>query len=135
MTLGERFKAAEPFIIGIGLPIAILFCGAMLPIQFSQQSSISKIEVKVDALDKRVDGFSEKVDKLNDHLTETESDPAKVIAELLGVSPLNANIGTVSWVNGKIIVFPKTGEAKTKLISSGYELTAISPTVSGFWRQ
>ena len=126
------FSKAQPFIVGIGVPVAIVLLGIVLPIVYSQGQSIQKLVDQVEEMRGSVDKFQTTADRLDKHMTETETDPSRVLAQILGTTAVNRKIGASVVIDGNIFVFPKDAAAESDLVRAGYKETEITPTVSGY---
>ena len=158
MALGDRLKAAEPYMIGFAVPIMIGMLCIILPVQFAQQGSIGSILAKLDESDKKMDlrvALVEKgadlrtdsiIKKLEDvgkkietdekelktfeeRMVSMETDPKRLL-ERLGIAP-EATFTAVS-VRNELYVLPRSPETVQYMAAQGYEKRQISPMVSGF---
>ncbi|WP_158816175.1 hypothetical protein [Methylocapsa sp. S129] len=55
MAWGDRLRAAEPYIIGLGGPIALCLLATIVPQEFSQTAKLAALEEKAAALQSHVD--------------------------------------------------------------------------------
>jgi hypothetical protein len=158
MPWGDRLRAAEPYIIGIAVPLTVVLLGIVVPIQFVQQSAIAALTVKFDEGDKRmdlrfagldrtidyktdavikkIDEFGKKIDleeheikSFEDRVAAMETDPKKLL-ERLGVAT-DTTLTAVS-VRNELYVLPRTIESAQIMVDQGYEKRQIAPMVAGF---
>lgn len=158
MPWGDRLKAAEPYIIGIAVPLSVMMLCVIVPAQFSQQGTIASLSTKLDEADKkmdlrvalleksadlRADTIIKKLDDVGkkiewdeneiktfeDRVSSLETDPKRLL-ERLGVAP-EATFTAVA-VRNELYVLPRTPETATLMASQGYEKRQISPMITGF---
>jgi len=132
MSVRITFVSAQPFIIGIGVPIAVLKAGLVLPIVYTQGRDIQKILDGLDVIKSDVSDLKKNVDAIDKRERQAETDPDKLVAKVLGVSADFVSIGSVSIIDDKVVVFPKTSSDMKRLVDTGYSLKPITPTISGY---
>jgi len=132
MSIRTTFVSAQPFIIGIGVPIAVLMAGLVLPIVIGQGREIQKILDTLDTVKSDVSDLKKNVDAIDKRERQAETDPDKMIAKVLGVSADLVSIGAVSFIDDKVVVFPKTSSDMKRLEDAGYSLKPVTPTISGY---
>ena len=69
---------------------------------------------------------------MNDRLAQNEIDPNKLLSQVLGGEASQVNMASSAYLNGKLLAFPKTDEARDRFIAAGYSLESVTPTMSGF---
>jgi hypothetical protein len=158
MSFGDHVKAAEPYIIGIAVPLVVGLICIILPTQLSQQAGIASITTKLDEADKkmdlrvalleksadlrmesvlkRIDDVGKKVEtdeneikSFEDRVSSMETDPKRLL-ERLGIAP-DATFTAVS-VRNELYVLPRSVESAQSMAAQGYERRQISPMVAGF---
>ena len=132
MSVRNTFVSAQPFIIGIGVPIAVLMAGLVLPIVYTQGRDIQKILDGLDVIKSDVSDLKKNVDAIDKRERQAETDPDKLVAKVLGVSADFVSIGSVSIIDDKVVVFPKTSSDMKRLVDAGYSLKPVTPTISGY---
>lgn len=130
--LSNAVIGAQPWFVGIGLPLIAVMVGVALPVQFAQQSAIGEIKAKVEQFRTDLSEIKIGVDTLNKHLSEKETDPTTLLAKLLGASEIDAKDVPTVLVNGDLIAFPKTEPLRQKFVAAGYPMRSVTPTISGF---
>lgn len=63
-TWTERFKAAEPFFVGIGLPLVAIIVGFAAPVLYDHGRELAEIKTKIDGITQHIDDKLDGVDKL-----------------------------------------------------------------------
>jgi hypothetical protein len=140
-------KAPLEWMRDVALPIATALMTVTLPLIVGLYRDVGRLEEKLASLDMRwsdkIDNASRQaqsanekadailgiVNRVNERITERESDPITLLAKL-GVQ---AQAGVVSAViNGEVLLFPKDAAAKTLLIKEGYVAKQVGPAVTGF---
>ncbi len=127
-TIRALLTAALPYAVGVGLPIVAI----VWPIQYSQGQTIQRLVDQVADMKSSVDKVVDKIEGLDKHVTQSESDPEKIMAKVMGISAGNVSLRTVSFIADRVVVFPKTEIDKELLTNSGWELKSITPTISGY---
>ena len=75
MSVRTTFVSAQPFIIGIGVPIAVLMAGLVLPFAISQGRDIQKILDTLDTVKSDVSDLKKNVDAIDKRERQAETDP------------------------------------------------------------
>lgn len=154
----DRFAAAEPFVVGLGMPVAIALGLIVVPVQITQHGQIASIttrleeaekkaEMRTTFLDKRADDRhnalvarfekmdnkfddkEEEIRKLQERILASETDPKKML-EKVGVR-IEEAFSAVSVAN-QVYILPNSKTGYEKLVSNGYIPKQISPIMVGF---
>jgi hypothetical protein len=129
MHIRNQFVAAMPFIVGIGIPIGVLLSGTALPIAYDLKGSVGELKSSVAGIQRQIEAEETQLRTLVSGKNEAETDP-KLLLLRQGIPVAEGY--SFAFVNGSIIVFPKTSEAEGKLIKSGYQKQEITPVISGY---
>lgn len=143
MDIHEAFRKAQPYLIGLGVPIAVLLAGVTLPIQIQQASAIGSLQAKVETIKddiasaraearQRADRIDAGLQKLSERLADRDPDPTKLLSMLTGFQEESLRAATVAYEGGVLYVLPRTQDFKDTLEKAGFKLEQITPTVSGF---
>jgi hypothetical protein len=158
VAFGDHLKAAEPYVIGIAVPLVVGMLCIILPTQLSQQSGIASLTTKVDEADKKMDlrvalleksadlrtdsilkrlddvgrkieADEKEIKAFEERMVSMETDPKRLL-ERLGIAP-EATFTAVS-VRNELYVLPRSVETVQSMTAQGYEKRLISPMVAGF---
>jgi len=128
MKARDIFVAAQPFVIGIGLPLAAL----VLPITYMQGRDIQKLADGLDTIKSDIASMKGIVESLDKRERLAESDPELIMSKMLGVSAKELMVGPVFYLNNKLVIFPRSSGDEKRLTDGGYTLTSVTPTISGY---
>ena len=123
-----------PILTGIGVTAAVALSGVALPILIAQGREIQKLQDQMEAVSSKMDDVQETASRLDKHMTDNESDPAKVVAQFIGTTATNRKVGVSMVIGGKLVVFPRDEVAEGDLMRAGYKAEPISPTISGYYK-
>lgn len=84
----EASERAQPTIVGIGVSVAVAPLWMVLPTAFARGQSIRKLADQVDAMRGDVALFESTADRLDEPMTGSDADPARVLAQTLGITAI-----------------------------------------------
>ena len=129
MTVFER---AEPYVVGLGIPVMIAALSIVLPVQFAQQGALGELKATLNDMRTDLGKLDTRLTSIDDRFKAKEEDPQELMSKVFGVAANSPAAATVVYHDGKLIALPKTEESKQRFISAGYAYEAVTPTISGF---
>jgi hypothetical protein len=155
LNMRDQLKAAEPYLIGIGVPavlaILVFGWGSLFALR-GDVSELKGIQAEMkEGLKNQIESAKQEVvrevgqvrllvvtraDELQKQLTpvvqrvkDIEADPSHLLLQA-GIK-VDSNF-TVAWVEGTALFFPKTADAERKLVQAGYKKMRVNPAVEGY---
>ncbi len=121
-----------PVLTGVGVAASVAMSGVALPIVIGQGRDIQKLQDQIEVVHSDVSTLKTSVEAIDKRERQAETDPDKIISKVLGVPAEFVSIGTVSFIDDKVVVFPKNVADSKKLVDAGYALMSVTPTISGY---
>ena len=103
---------------------------------WTQSSDLGGINVRLDGVERRLERVEAavtdvggKIDQILQRIQTAEADPIQLLVKS-GIPAMPGFAATN--VGGRMVLFPKTPEAESQLVSSGYEKQQLSPVIFGY---
>jgi hypothetical protein len=139
-TLYER---AEPFVVGIGLPVALTLLAIVAPVVFSTSSDVAVIKDDLEEvralqgsgsqalirIESSISNILERINQIDSRLVRQEADPM-VLVENTGLE-LGPTV-KVRFINDSLWAFPTSKDDEAAFIRAGLPKEQITPVVSGY---